>query len=145
MTGNISKRLLNIIDALPLHEGMRVLEIGCGTGIAAREIASRFGNIYILGIDRSPKAIQQSLKNCKETVAAGKTSFIQAAIEQFEYEKAKELFDLVFAIRVGALDGRHPDKEPAALKNIAKLLQPGGTLYIDGGLPVKAINIDSYR
>lgn len=136
---------MNIIDALPLREGMRFLEIGSGTGIAAREIASRFENIYILGIDRSPKAIRQSLKNCKTAIAAGKAGFVQAAIEQFEYEKTKELFHLAFAIRVGALDGRHPHLEPAALKNIAKLLHPGGKLYIDGGLPLKEVNVDSCR
>ena len=124
---------------------MRVLEIGCGTGIVAREIASRFDNIYILGIDRSSKAILQSLKNCRITVATGKTSFVRAAIEQFEYPKAEGLFDLAFGIRVGALDGRHPGKEAAALKNIARLLQPGGNLYIDGGSPLKEVNIDAYR
>lgn len=145
MTGNISKRLLNIVEALPLREGMRILEIGCGTGAAAREIASRFDNIYVLGIDRSPKAILQSLKNCGVTVAAGKTGFVQAAIEQLEYKKAYGLFDLAFAIRVGALDGRHPGKEAAALKNIAKMLHPGGKLYIDGGSPLKEVNIDAYR
>lgn len=145
MAGNISKRLLTFIDALPLHEGMRVLEIGCGTGVAAREIASRFGNIYILGIDRSHKAVQQSIINCKTAGALGKTSFIRAAIEDFTSCKACEPFDLAFAIRVGVLDGRHPDKEPAALKNIVKMLRPAGKLYIDGGTPLKEISIESYR
>ena len=46
----ISNRLSEIVDALPLKEGLRVLEIGCGTGVAAREIAQRFVKIYVLAI-----------------------------------------------------------------------------------------------
>lgn len=145
MTPPVSKRLLDIVDALPLREGMRILEIGCGTGIAAREIAYRFDHIHIMGIDRSAKAIAQAQKNCEEAISAGKINFIQAAIETLTLQTAVEPFNLAFAIRVGALDGRHPGKEAAALKNIAKLLQPGGKLYIDGGAPLEEVNIDGYR
>ncbi len=141
----ISQRLQEIIDALPLHENIRIVEIGCGTGIVAREIASRFERIYILGIDRSEKAIKQAVKNCYAAIAAGKASFLPAAIEKVRFDSAGGLFDLAFAIRVGALDGRHPDIELAALKNIARILQPGSKLYIDGGLPLKEIDIDPYR
>lgn len=33
MSTKISKRLQDIIDALPLKSGMRVIEIGCGPGV----------------------------------------------------------------------------------------------------------------
>jgi cyclopropane fatty-acyl-phospholipid synthase-like methyltransferase len=49
----ISPRLAEVVNALPLHKGIRVLEIGCGPGAAAREIANRFEDIYVLAIDRS--------------------------------------------------------------------------------------------
>ena len=39
MTNKLSKRLLDIVEALPLTEGMRVLEIGCGPGAMARGIS----------------------------------------------------------------------------------------------------------
>lgn len=38
----ISKRLLEIIEALPIDEGMRILEIGCGPGAAAKAIVNRW-------------------------------------------------------------------------------------------------------
>ena len=90
---------------------MRVLEIGCGTGIAAKEIANRFDDIYILAIDRSPKAIEQARKNCKEEIKSGKLKFVQDKIEEFVLPEKEGLFDIAFAIRVGALDGRHPEIE----------------------------------
>ena len=57
MATDLSPRLEEIVDALPLRPGLRVLEIGCGPGSAARAVAKRIGNGQVLGIDRSAKAI----------------------------------------------------------------------------------------
>lgn len=84
---------------------MRVLEIGCGTGVAARAIANRFSEIFVLALDRSEKAIQQAKKNSLTEIKNKKLDFIQSKIEEFELDKNEELFDIVFAVRVGALDG----------------------------------------
>jgi cyclopropane fatty-acyl-phospholipid synthase-like methyltransferase len=56
----LSARLAAIVDALPLRPGLRVLEIGCGPGAAAREIARRIGEGHVLAIDRSATAIVQA-------------------------------------------------------------------------------------
>jgi SAM-dependent methyltransferase len=53
MSGGLSPRLAAIVQALPLRPGLRVLEIGCGPGAAARAILEHIGNGYVLGIDRS--------------------------------------------------------------------------------------------
>lgn len=127
---SISKRLLDIINLLPLKEGIRILEIGCGTGSAAREICNRFENIYILAIDRSDKAIEQSVKNSKEEIKSGKLKFQKAKIEEFEIKEEKP-FDLAFAIRVGGLDGRHPELEKKARENVKAALKPRGRFFID--------------
>ena len=69
---NISKRLFEIVDALPLKKGMRILEIGCGPGVAAREIVNRVENGYVLAIDRSAKAIELACKNSEIEIDSGK-------------------------------------------------------------------------
>ena len=145
MNPKLSIRLEEIIDALPLNEGIRVLEIGCGPGAAAREIARRVENSYVLGVDRSKKAIQLAVKNASKEIASGKLSFRQVAIENFELGKDEQAFDIAFAIRVGALDGRHPKLEEKALINIARSLTKKGKLFIDGGKPLKEISLDKYR
>ncbi len=132
---------MDIVDALPLKKGTRVLEIGCGPGAAAREIAARIGSGHILAIDRSSKAIEQGIASSQEEIDSGRLSFRIAKIEEFELEEHEEPFDIAFAIRVGALDGRHPNLEKEALLRIKKALKKNGRLFIDGGDPLKEIGL----
>jgi 2-polyprenyl-3-methyl-5-hydroxy-6-metoxy-1,4-benzoquinol methylase len=145
MSTKISNRLLDIVNALPIKEGIRVLEIGCGPGVMAREISRQLGNGYILAIDRSAKAIQQAITASHKEIETGKLSFRQVAVEEFELEPEEELYDIAIAVRVGALDGRHPKLETQSLLNIANSLTKKGKLFIDGGNPLKEIQLDEYR
>lgn len=145
MPGKLSQRLLEIVDALPLKNGLRILEIGCGTGAAAREIANRIGNGYVLGIDRSAKAIRQSIDGSADEIAKGRLGFRQAKVEEFELEPGEKPYDLALAVRVGALDGRHPEIEEKSLARIAKALTKNGKLYIDGGKPLKEKSLKARR
>jgi SAM-dependent methyltransferase len=133
----LSARLKTIVDALPLAPGLRVLEIGCGPGAAAREVAARIGSGFVLGIDRSPSAIAQATALCDPGEAH--LSFRVVAVEDFELEAGEEPFDLAFAVRVGALDGRHPELEQRARRRIRDALAPHGRLFIDGGDPLREI------
>lgn len=145
MKEKLSKRLSDIVKALPLKDGMRVLEIGCGPGAMARVISGQIGNGHVLAIDRSAKAIQQAIAGSQQELAGGKLSFRQAAIEHFELESDEALFDLAIAVRVGALDGRHPELEKQAFTQLAKALTKNGKLFIDGGNPLKEIPLEAYR
>ena len=141
MTEKLSSRLLAIVDALPLAPGMRVLEIGCGPGAAAREVARRIGDGHILAIDRSETAIAQARAACRDEIAAGGMSLRRAAIEDFVLEPGEAPFDLAFAVRVGALDGRYPAAGEKALRRLAAALTPRGRLFVDGGDPLREIAI----
>ncbi|MDQ3536467.1 MAG: methyltransferase domain-containing protein [Bacteroidota bacterium] len=145
MESKLSKRLVDIADALPLKDGIRVLEIGCGPGALAREISRRIGKGYILAIDRSGKAIQQAISGSQNEIETGILSYKQVAIEKFELEPNEKQFDIAIAVRVGALDGRHPEIEKHSLLNISKVLIKKGKLFIDGGNPLKEISLDEYR
>ncbi len=142
MAGDISPRLAAIVEALPLRPGLRVLEIGCGPGVAARAIARRIGTGHVLGIDRSAKAIAQAVAGSKAELASGRLAFRRAAVEEFVLEKGEKPYDIAFAVRVGALDGRHPELEKAALDRIAQALVEGGRFFIDGGDPLREISLE---
>jgi cyclopropane fatty-acyl-phospholipid synthase-like methyltransferase len=131
MAEALSGRLRAAVDTLPLREGMRVLEIGCGPGAAAREVARRVGDGHVHAIDRSAKAIAQAVASSPNEVAAGRLSFQQVAVEDFELAPGEAPFDLAFAIRVGALDGRHPELGERAAQRIARALSPTGRLFVD--------------
>jgi ubiquinone/menaquinone biosynthesis C-methylase UbiE len=145
MESKLSKRLTEVVDALRLKDGIRVLEIGCGPGAMAKEMAGRINRGHVLAIDRSAKAIHIAISGSKDLIKTGKLLFRQCAIEKFELDSGEEPFDIAIAVRVGALDGRHPEIEKQALLKIAKVLKPTGKLYIDGGSPLKEVALDEYR
>ncbi|MGH3567662.1 MAG: class I SAM-dependent methyltransferase [Pseudonocardia sp.] len=124
-----------IVNALPLQPHTRVLEIGCGPGAAARAVVARLVTGHILAIDRSAKAVAQAQANATQEIASGRMSVRHIAIENFALQPDEAPFDIVFAVRVGALDGRHPKAGQQALERIAVVLAPGGQLFIDGGQP----------
>jgi cyclopropane fatty-acyl-phospholipid synthase-like methyltransferase len=132
-------RLRDIVDALPLRDGIRILEIGCGPGAMARDMANRIENGFVLAIDRSQKAIDQAIAGSQAEISTGKLAFRKADAHHFALEPDEEPFDLAVAIRVGALDGRHPELEAASHRCIAAALKPGCKLYIDGGDPIREV------
>jgi SAM-dependent methyltransferase len=137
----LSARLAAIVDALPLRAGLRVLEIGCGPGAAAREIARRIGDGYVLAIDRSARAIAQAKAASAAEIKSGRLSFRQAAAEDLELEPGEAPYDIALAVRVGALDGRHPEAGRRAKQRIAAALTARGRLFIDGGDPLHEISL----
>lgn len=135
----LSARLLEIVDALPLKAGMRVIEIGCGPGAMAREIAARIGDGRVLAIDRSARAIALAKAGSAAEMAEGRLEFRCCTAEDFQLEPGELPYDLAVAIRVGALDGRHPKAGILARTRIRSALVAGGGLYIDGGNPLEEI------
>lgn len=139
----LSPRLAAVVDALPLGPHLRVLEIGCGPGAAARAVAARLTTGHILAIDRSAAAVAQLTAAAADEIAAGRLSARQVSGEDFVLAPGEEPFDLVYAIRVGALDGRHPRLGEVVLRRIAVATRPGARLFIDGGSPLRELPIPS--
>lgn len=137
----LSQRLAAILDALPLRPGLRVIEFGCGPGALARAIVARVGDGHVLAVDRSTRAIAQTAAASAREIAAGRLTCLQAAVETFALPPGMALFDLAVAIRVGALDGRHPQLGARALPRIAAALVSGGELYVDGGAPLRRVDL----
>ncbi len=94
-----------------------------------------------MAIDSSEKAIAQARAAAAEEIAVGRMEVRLIAAEDFALEPEDEPFDLVFAVRVGALDGRHPASGERALRRIAAATRPGARLFIDGGHPLREVAI----
>jgi SAM-dependent methyltransferase len=135
----LSARLAAVVDALPVSPSSRVLEVGCGPGAAARAVAERLSTGCVLGIDRSARAIAQAVASGSEQIASGRLAFRQVAVEDFVLLPGEEPFDLVFAVRVGALDGRHPAAGEQALRRLAAAVATHGRLLVDGGDPLREV------
>lgn len=133
----LSPRLAEIVDALPIRPGMRVLEIGGAPGIAARAIVERIPEVHVLVIDRSEKGVAQMERLAAAEIAAGRMSVRCIPAEEFELAPGEAPYDLAFAIRVGALDGRHPRAGEQVRDRMSAALVPGGKLLVDGGDPLR--------
>lgn len=131
-----SPRIADFVASLPLEPGMRVLEIGCGPGVAAREVCRRIGHGHVVAIDRSATAIRIAGQASRAECEAGLLELRTVAIEDFALADGEPRFDLAFAQRVGVLDGRHPAGD--ALKRLKAALKPGALLFVEGAAPIPA-------
>lgn len=122
-----------------------MLEIGCGPGAAARAIAERLTTGHVLAVDRSERAVAQARTAGAELIAKGRLSVRCAAAEDLVLEPGEDPFDLVFAVRVGALDGRHPAAGEQALRRIAAAVTPDARLFVDGGDPLREVSLAAGR
>ena len=118
----MSARLQAVVDRLDLRPEHRVLEIGCGHGVAATMVCARLTTGRLTAIDRSAKMIEAAAKRNAEYVAAGVAEFLVATLEDADLGDRR--FDRIFAARVG-LFHREPDRARALAE---RWLAPGGVL-----------------
>ena len=104
-------------------------------------MADRLTTGHVLAIDRSARAIAQAAASAAGHIASGRLRLRQVAGEDFAFDAGDEPFDIVFAVRVGALDDRHPRAGEQVLRRVAAATRPGARLFIDGGHPLTEVTI----
>jgi len=116
----MSERLKAIVDQLGIRPDHRVLEIGCGHGVAATMVCGRLDEGQLTAIDRSAKMIEAAARRNAAYVEAGKAEFLVASLEDLDLGERR--FDVIFAVRVG-LFHREPKRAHALVE---PWLVPGG-------------------
>lgn len=117
----MSARLLRIVERLELAPGDRLLEVGCGPGVAATYACARVGpGGQVTAVDRSATAVTQASKRLAGEIAAGRVEVLRRDLEDLDL--GDRTFDVVLAVRVG-LFRRDPDRAHAL---VAPWLAPGG-------------------
>jgi ubiquinone/menaquinone biosynthesis C-methylase UbiE len=119
----MSERLRSVIEQLDIQPDDRVLEIGCGHGVAATMVCERLEGGFLTAVDRSPKMIEAAKRRNAAHVAAGKAEFLVADLQQLELGERR--FDKIFAVRVGLF---HRDPERAH-RIVEEWLAPGGAVF----------------
>ena len=115
--------LLPLVDGLKekLEAGLRVLDVGCGSGRALIEMAKAFPKSQFTGYDLLPAAVQRAEAEARRQGVQNVTFRAQNVAEFDDPER----FDLVFTF-----DAVHDQAQPAqVLKNIYRALKPGGTYF----------------
>ena len=109
----MSERLRKVVDELDIQPGDRVLEIGCGHGVAASYVCERLEGGRLTAVDRSRKMIEAARRRNAGHVEAGRAEFLVAALEHLELGERR--FDKIFAVRVG-LFHREPERARALVE-----------------------------
>lgn len=119
-----SERLVWAVDMLDVRPDDRVLEIGCGHGVAVTLVGERIDGGRITAVDRSRTMVDAATKRNRELVASGRATLLATTLEQAGLGAGG--FDKIFAVNVAALW-----REPDAMRLLARdLLAPGGTLAV---------------
>ncbi len=118
----MSERLRAVVERLDLRPGDRVLEIGCGHGVAATFVCERLDGGRLTAVDRSPKMFAAAARRNAAHVKAGRAAFLVARLEELDLGERR--FDKVFAVRVGLFQ-REPER---ARRLVEPYLAPGGKL-----------------
>ena len=119
----MSERLRSIVEQLAIGPDERVLEIGCGHGVAAALVCERLEGGHLTAVDRSAKMIEAATRRNAAYVEAGTAEFLLADLECLDLGDRR--FDTIFAVRVG-LFHRDPDR---ARRLAERWLAPGGALF----------------
>jgi ubiquinone/menaquinone biosynthesis C-methylase UbiE len=80
----MSARLKAIVDQLDIRPDDRVLEIGCGHGVAATMVCERLEGGRLTAVDRSAKMIEAAARRNAAYVESGKAEFLVATLEDLD-------------------------------------------------------------
>ncbi|MDH4247788.1 MAG: methyltransferase domain-containing protein [Deltaproteobacteria bacterium] len=122
------KMMHEYFDMMEIDTKDDVLDMGCGTGVAARAVAARPGfSGKVLGIDKSPFLVQAAERISKEEGDNGRVTFQVGDSGDLNLEDNR--FDAVIAHTLVS----HVDDPSAVIKEAARLVRPGGMVGIFDG------------
>jgi SAM-dependent methyltransferase len=96
--GKASERFVWAVDTLGVRPADRLLEVGCGHGVAVSLVCEKLTSGTIVAIDRSPKMVEMATRRNREHVDAGRARFEAVALEDADFGDRR--FDKVFSFNV---------------------------------------------
>jgi len=116
------------LDTMAIDSAGSVLDLGCGTGVAARAIARRPGfSGRVTGIDRSPHLVAAATRLAGDDGVENKVEFRAGDSHSLELHDAE--FDAVVAHTLFS----HLDEPRTVLREIVRVVKPSGKVGIFDG------------
>jgi ubiquinone/menaquinone biosynthesis C-methylase UbiE len=112
-----------VLEKMRIERGMRVLDLGCGTGAGTIKIAARLeGTGRVVGLDLSEKMIEQAERKLAELECAN-VAFVVGSGAELDYDGC---FDCVLSTNAFHHFG---DKE-GVFSQVCRSLKPGGAFWV---------------
>ncbi|KAF8652370.1 hypothetical protein AX16_004398 [Volvariella volvacea WC 439] len=108
-----------------LRPGMRVLDVGCGVGGPAREIA-RFSDCQVIGLNNNDFQIQRARRYTRQAGLEGQVTFVKGDFMKLSEQFGENYFDAVYAIEATV----HAPTWEGVYGEIFKVLKPGGVFGV---------------
>lgn len=108
-----------------LKPGMRVLDVGCGVGGPAREIA-RFSDVTIVGVNNNDFQIGRARKYTEKAGLSDRLSYAKGDFMKLSEQFGEGTFDAVYAIEATV----HAPTWEGVYGEIMKVLKPGGVFGV---------------
>ena len=126
MAARSSNRRRNVwaVDLLNIRPEDHVLEIGCGPGVALREISRRATEGSVVGVDHSATMVRQATRRNRTTVRSGRTRVVLGSAE--DLPTLGTSFDKVLAVNNMGMWASPKE----ALEKLRGLMRPGGRIAI---------------
>ncbi|MBB6421397.1 cyclopropane-fatty-acyl-phospholipid synthase family protein [Streptomyces sp. AK010] len=112
-----------VLDRLDVQPGMKVLDLGCGTGGPGVRLA-KWSDADITGISVSAQDVALASQRARDEGVADRIRFQQANATRMPFEDGT--FDRVLALESVV----HITDRVRALKEIARVLKPGGRVVL---------------
>jgi len=120
-----SKRVAWAVDCLDVEADDRLLELGCGHGVAVSLICERLDGGHIVAVDRSPKMTAAALRRNRAHVDAGRATIVTASLHEAHLGGAR--FDTIFGLHFPPLLRGRRERD---LATIRRHLAPEGRLFV---------------
>ncbi len=122
LTENLERRhLLDLLDVPP--RGLRVLDVGCGTGSWAGELGRLGARVW--GVDRSPAMIEAARRKAtRQGGNGGSVEFLVGDARRLPFSDAR--FDLVTAL----LMLEWSEDPEMVMREAARVTRPGGRVLV---------------
>ncbi|MDH5661759.1 MAG: class I SAM-dependent methyltransferase [Elusimicrobiota bacterium] len=112
---------LTWLDNSNLPKSSKILDVGCGAGVMAKEVANRGYEIF--GMDYSYNMLKKAKAICNVSAKSGIT-FFRGDIEFLPFKDS--IFDMVICLGVIT----YLKSEHKALHEMSRTLKPGGTMIL---------------
>ncbi|TCD71961.1 Delta(24)-sterol C-methyltransferase [Steccherinum ochraceum] len=106
---------------MQLKPGMRVLDVGCGVGGPAREIA-RFSDVQVVGVNNNEYQVGRARKHTQKAGLSDQVTFVKGDFMKLVEQFGENSFDAVYAIEATV----HAPSWEGVYGEIEKVLKPGG-------------------
>ncbi|PKS12377.1 hypothetical protein jhhlp_000581 [Lomentospora prolificans] len=124
-----------LAHCIGIKEGMKVLDVGCGVGGPAREIA-KFTGCHVTGLNNNDYQIERATHYAAKEGLADQLDFVKGDFMQMSF--ADNTFDAVYAIEATV----HAPTLEGIYSQIFRVLKPGGVFGVYEWLMTDEYNND---